>query len=484
MRIAKRFGMSQTQRELDFVNVDLSDDTPLFIDPFFLSRRTDRWSEQASKTVLNFFEYLVNLIKQKRIEEARFMFEYLGEPGETGLGLSNGSRDGKGMGDGDAERIFDRILKSKAVESGLIEDLPDTAIFVDRIGPDKISDMTTNIIRKHLLEYTIRQANLWGFPLTEDVPSGYYWDPVEAEWRSELTQYLIIDHKRVLLVPKSIVAYKFGYTPAVYHQHFILNFLRSEHLRLNTALVQTKKKKDGTIRKYVTKKSLKEKVAPLTRDYLRKFSVQHPAILEDFKRKIGKKITPIGHEDLEDFDMGQFCDYLIERLKAIPTGTASADDYHTLMIGLLDFLFYPNLVCPEKETKIHKGRKRIDITFDNAAKNGFFYLLHTVKKVPSSYIVIECKNYSVDPANPELDQLSSRFSPNRGKFGILACRKISDLNLIIDRCRDTYTDDRGLMIPITDQDIIKALEEKKKDNLAVAYIETILTERMRQIIMG
>jgi len=59
---------------------------------------------------------------------------------------------------------------------------------------------------------------------------------------------------------------------------------------------------------------------------------------------------------------------------------------------------YPSLCNPTKQHKIHGGRKRIDITYSNEAKNGFFAWLS--QHYPSSLIFIECKNYTKDIANP------------------------------------------------------------------------------------
>jgi hypothetical protein len=96
--------------------------------------------------------------------------------------------------------------------------------------------------------------------------------------------------------------------------------------------------------------------------------------------------------------------------------------------------------------------------------------------------MVECKNYTSDPRNPELDQLAGRFSPNRGKVGFLICRTISERELFVQRCIDTYRDNRGLIVPLADIDIINMLR-----NLHVlddSYIERYLSDRIREIALG
>jgi hypothetical protein len=73
------------------------------------------------------------------------------------------------------------------------------------------------------------------------------------------------------------------------------------------------------------------------------------------------------------------------------------------------------------------------------------------------FVFVECKNYTSDPANPELDQLSGRFSVNRGRFGILVSRSFTNRALFIQRCNDTYRDNRGLIIPLEDREMIRDL---------------------------
>lgn len=44
-----------------------------------------------------------------------------------------------------------------------------------------------------------------------------------------------------------------------------------------------------------------------------------------------------------------------------------------------------------------------------------------------------------------------------GRVGILACRNIDQNNLFMKRCADTFEDDWGLILPVTDEDLKVAL---------------------------
>ena len=126
-------------------------------------------------------------------------------------------------------------------------------------------------------------------------------------------------------------------------------------------------------------------------------------------------------------------------------------------MGALEFIFWPNLIYPTKEHEVHQGRKRIDIVYTNAARDGFFWRAHTAHSISSRLIMVECKNYAKDPSNPEIDQLSGRFSVNRGQLGLLLYRDVDNYERLCARCRDTAQDGRGFMIALGDQQVIEFL---------------------------
>jgi hypothetical protein len=481
-RISDIYKLKKTQHELDFVNINPNRDFRVYLNPFVFSARSDPFSLEASRTIISFFQHNLTLIKEGRVDAARANFQHLNEPNETCLGQSRHRPRGRGVGDDNADDLFESILHSKAMKTGLVEHLEDTAIFIPGIGRDKVSDMTTNIIRQNLMQYTQQQCKLLGIVLTADVPSGFFWDMNSMSWQQELTAMLIVKKRKILLVPKAVVSYVKEFDASKYHRHHALEFLQEDHLRRNTNLVQVKYKKDGSIgRRFVTKKDLIEKELPSDKELLATFTEKHPAIFEDFRKSAAATVMALPNSDFEEIDVNQLIDHLIAKLGTIKKGNDDASAYHTLMIGILEFIFYPNLIKPVKELEINAGRKRIDISFDNGAPSGgFFYRLQHAFGIPCPYIFFECKNYTRDIANPELDQMVGRLSPNRGKFGIIVCRDIEDEALLIQRCADSYKDHHGLIVSLTDADIVTILERKKLGTMH--YEDEILSDKARRVM--
>lgn len=480
MKVSEIFSLGKSQYEIDFVDIDPSKDIPVFLDPFFISTRRYVWCIKASDTLQGFFQNLIDLIKTDQIDDARNVFIHLNEPNETCLGFSRGQPQGRGVGSYNASQIFDSLLESKAVETGLVEDLEDTAIFIDGIARDMVSDMTTNIIKKHLLDYTKDQCNLWNIPLTQ-ATTGFYWDSVVKTWDQDYDDRLVVDGKALLLVPKIAVSFQKNFIEQKYHQHFILNFLQADHLSKGSRLVQKRRLKSGKWKEFVTKKSIKESEAPQNKEFIREFTRKHPEVFKDFKSKTAIGLRPIDNRDLDSVDFNELIDFLIKKLKETQSGSEKATFYHRLITGILELIFFPKLTNPRKEQEINEGRKRVDIIMDNAAVSGFFYNLHNIDQINCSYVFFECKNYSGDPSNPELDQLSGRLGVNTGKVGILICRSISDKKLFLKRCSDTWKQKKELIVPLTDKEIIHILSQIDSGNAPIA--EQILGDLKRKIIL-
>ncbi|MGM0898264.1 MAG: hypothetical protein ACQEV0_10200 [Bacillota bacterium] len=491
MRISEYFNLNRKQNELDFVDIDFENDMPLFLDPYFLSIRKDRWSQQANATLESFFQYILAQFKNGEIDEVRNNFKFI-EPYETCLGLSKEGVQGKSIGDEDATKLFQYILDSNVLEDGLISSVNEIKIFVENISHDKISDLCTNVIRKHLIEYTKSQCELYGIELEDQIATREYWDSENLEWTASYEEMLVIDDKPILLVPKSVVSRKRGfyYDSDHYARHFVLNFLVSEELRLNTSLVKRRELKSGEIKISVVKEEVAKKHNAYSKSFLRTFTRRHPSYFESFKVSAKSNLSSLSNEEILENHSDEYyldvIDKLIQGFSEIRTGKTDANKFHEHIIACMNFLFYPSLTNPVKEQEINQGRKRIDLSYNNSAEQGFFFNLQTVKDIPSAYIFVECKNYTKDVANPELDQLNGRFSPNRGKVGFMVFRTCGNEEVLFQRCADYYRDNKNLILPMQDKDFILILSEIKENRIERTDRpqESFLNELTQKIILA
>jgi hypothetical protein len=267
------------------------------------------------------------------------------------------------------------------------------------------------------------------------------------------------------------------YDAEEYYRHYILEHLRHLELAANSGLVELLR--DGRPR--VTIKSLREKYGSGKRVIVRE-TLREPDLLRQYRTDRAQITPAMSHAELATSGGTPLPDWtaLCDALTPIPTGREHATSYERAVEQLLSAMFYPSLTNPIVQHQIHEGRKRIDITYTNIAAIGFFYWLGA--HYSAAQLFVECKNYGHEIANPELDQLSGRFSPSRGQVGFLVCRAFSDKELFMKRCIDTAHDERGFVIPLDDQDLIDLVEACRNPDPIAASAFVSINQRFLRLI--
>ena len=484
MLFSDAFGIGRSQPLLDFVDIDLAADFPLYFDPSVFLDRDDEFCKGCAEDIYDFFDSVMDAIRAKDRSRGLELLSALREPNDTYLGVSKGMPAGRGVGREQAAKIYRNLEKSKAIGTSLISDLSDYAMFIDGIGPDKISDMTTNIIRGRLLTYTQEQCDLHGVSLTQSLPSGLVWDKANRNWKQSYVDRPYHDDLPILLVPKRFV--KWGGVvnrrTRSYYKHFVRNFIREEQFRTNGPLVRVIKRGLYEEREVLYKDI--EKRFPGTKEFLVEFSEKNPLEYEKFK-KVVVKHNPVAdsaifaERDVEFHD-ATFCAEMLLTLRAVPPGRSHAADYHRLMVGVLQYLLYPMVTAPKLETPINDRRKLIDIRYVNSAEIGFFRRIHDDQQIKARWVMVECKNYFDDPKNPEVDQLAMRFGPDRGHFGLLLYRNSSDKRDILARCRDVTRAGKGFVIPLDDDDVAEMLERVSRRFRG--GVEAFINDRFQEML--
>lgn len=476
MKVSRFFEIDQTQATLDFVDVPIGNDLAVFADPSRLRALNSTWASECNSLLQHFFEVLLTYVVSGREREAKALLAQLVERNEFHFGLSKSLSDGRALGPVYADRMWKALVTSDAAKSGLLEDIEDTCLFIDGIGPDRISDAVCNILRGPLIRYTQDICNYYEIPLAAGIDSGPIWDPESGLWDSSLVQLPVTPYGPLVLVPKIIVRHRLVYDYAAYFTHHLLPAMQESEKAINSALVQTLR--DGRLK--VTKKSLREKYGASKLTIVRE-TLRHKDALADYRDTSIRNSRAISHEKLAEIENVAQPDFrgLLKEVTLIKTGREGAADYEKAIEKLLAALFYPSLSHPTRQFRMHEGRKVVDIKFVNDPRDGFFNWLSM--HYSASHVWVECKNYTDDVSNPEFDQLAGRFSPSRGQFGLLICRSVTDPTAVLKRSQDAAKDSRGYIIVLTDSDLVEMVERYMETQGGSEY--PLLRQKFNQLIM-
>ena len=475
VRVSEYYKLDRNQASLDFVDVRIDTDIPLFIDPTSLHLFDSEWGRECVSLIQNYFSLILQLICADDLR-AKKLLSVLGEPNETRLGFSRNKPQGHGMGRDLAEKMWFALKNSTAAKIGIIQELEDTVLLIDGIGSDIISDIVTNIIRGQLIKYTQRMCEYYNIPMELGIASGRVWNSILQEWSQSFEALPVVNDRPLLLVPKTIVRHNITYDAASYYNVYILKYLGEQEAARGIVRIL----KNNRTRP-LTKNELRDKFGKAGKEQNRTYTPIFPEALSEYREE--KRAHP--RKPLTQTNIAESLqapspswDELISRLGVLEAGSSMAHQYEFLMKDILTALFYPWLSNPIAQNQLHDGRKRIDITFDNVANEGFFHWLRENYFAP--LIMVECKNYNQDPANPELDQMSGRFGVRRGHFGLIVCRKFDNKELFIQRCKDVSSDGRGYIIALDDDDVRSLILAAKASDKSERL--TLLRERFQDLI--
>lgn len=295
IRFSEYFKLNKTQVELDFVDIPLNTDVTLFLDPYAFKIGDNLWSIECNDLIVDFFDEVIScILNNHHIRGRNLLGNHLGEPDGTNLGFSGRAGGGRGAGKQKTLTIYDRLKNSKAAQTGKLHDLSDCELLIPFVGPDTISDITINVIRKKLLIFTKDQCHALGIP-TESVQGGACWSTEHSQWINGYADLPIYDNNKIILVPKTSVRYRLAVDPQEYYQRYVLEYLQAEHLSAGSSLVEVLK----SGKRRVTKKSLKDKY-PYSKDFLFNFSEEHPEVLKEYKTFLPNKSQPMSDQSIDD----------------------------------------------------------------------------------------------------------------------------------------------------------------------------------------
>ncbi len=239
------------------------------------------WSRECEEYITGFFQYLVDSIRVGNIRACRTLLDALHEVNEVSLGYSSESPEGRGIGLKQGREILTAFENSEAAKSGDIRDIADCALMIPGINRDKISDITANILKKKLVQFTGEMCKKYKIP-TMRVPVNNAFNYETLSFTSYYAELPVIDCRPKILLPIKSVRRNPQLSKDKYYRDFVLEFLRAEHEHAGDSLATLLK--NGRI--VVRLKDLVKERFPLSSEFLYDFSKKHPKVLENYKEAL------------------------------------------------------------------------------------------------------------------------------------------------------------------------------------------------------
>lgn len=437
------FSLPFSQAEVDFVVPDLAGDLRLGIDPFLLFKSKDPELRSAHDGLLEAFNRAIQLYAQGEESAAARIMDFP-EVNEIGLGYRKTSDHGSGLGTFLNQLLLRTLGDSPELVKRGVRHVEEMQLVALGINADRVSDITANLLKGFLIEYTQRQADQYRIPITRGVPVEHVFDFEDGDWCDgyyDLPLNPLSERPRgIILVPRRIVRLLPWINFDDYQRMEFGLYLRAQGTRRTLAGARQ------------TRRPSKEEVVAVTRREVERIDHYVDAKEKDAHRADPEalvKATP---------EFKATCEALIKELRALATGQGDAYRYQEMMFRILNLLFEPDLIEGRKQVRTEHGTEIRDILFTNDSDKPFWDFVRN--QHASLTVVFECKNTAAID-NRDVDQLASYLSDALGYFGVLLSRKaLSDSCRL--KCIAWYNKGapHRVMVVLADEDVIRMLQIK------------------------
>lgn len=294
LNISEIYNLNKKQEDLDFIDIIVNDDNLLFIDPRLIEISKNSYAKEMKSNIEIFWGEILKNIRNKDVITLYKTLSGLSEPNETRLGFAISKKKGNSISKKIKPKLIEAIQRNKAVQTGILSDFADAELFIEDIGPDRISDITTKIIKSELVKFTQEQCDSLGIKM-EIVRQKDFFNKATLRWEHKDLELPTYAGKPIIFVPKDMVRLKGSSSSnlACFYRFAIRNFIINDR-----DLVQdiSPTGKDGILQ-------LKDIKAhyPLSKESLSNWMMKHGKMLVDFKSERLKEILkPLTDEQISE----------------------------------------------------------------------------------------------------------------------------------------------------------------------------------------
>jgi hypothetical protein len=447
-----------SQHDVDFVIPRVGVDVPLGIDPFLLYKSRDAEYRQLHAVLIAAFNNGIEAVRNGATARARTLFDFP-EVAAIGFGYTQGGKRGSGVGSHMTTLILETLQGSPGLQERGVRHIEEMQLLSAGIGPDRVSDIAANLLKRFLIDYTQRQCEIWNLERKTSVPMGHIYDPDAGDWVDSYEDLPVspVDGSPILLVPRRIVRV----LPWINYDDFV----KTEF----NAYLAARRAKARSVRSTASgpdesqSKQTKREVVTVTRNDI--------ALVERYVRsreQRGREATPA--LNYIDRAAREEADELIRKLESIPAGRERAADYQRLVLEILNFLFSPELIDGQPEVPTFDGTERRDIIFTNDSDESFWEYIRV--EHAGILVMFEVKNTDVlDPS--AINQTATYLGDRLGRFGVIVTRA-SPPESIQRKAFSIWNDsapNRKIILILSDANIRELIELRGRDGSPTLWLQ-------------
>jgi hypothetical protein len=419
-RLNDHHGLLFTQEEVDFAIPFVSEDIPLFVDPFLLWKSPSLQDNSLHTALTNCFNHLGILCRRNRSEEAIRLLVAVSECAEVGLGDS-AKRRGKPIGRSVAESILQLFREIPQIgEAGFVH-FETIQLYVDQVAEDRISDLACSFAKSFLVDYTIEQCDRHAIPRADTRLTVY-----------DYRQHRLVEERvsvpvcpgsgaPILLVPKRWLRF----IPWINYEDYFDGYFAKEVVPLGgvptarIAVLNYNRQNYDVVANYVRRKEMQR--ADCRNDPLFKAI----PVLSAARRLKAIRRLPAGKDNNAD------------------------KDYETHTCALLASLLYPELDFAQSQSRTDSGTLIRDLIFYNNTSHEF--LRQILDSFGSRQLVFELKNVGT-VEREHINQLNRYLNDTFGRFGVIVTRRPPPRN-IFQNTIDLWAGQRRCILILDEDDL-------------------------------
>ncbi|OQP44297.1 hypothetical protein A4D02_35425 [Niastella koreensis] len=371
-------------------------------------------------SVISSFNHLGGLFLKGNEPEAVKMLIELTECKEVGLGNS-GTRVGKKVGEKIANEILNTFKNIPQIKAHGFSHFEEIQLLIDGISKDRISDITSSLIKSFLIDFTIQQSEKFKIPI-------------------EKVDIQVYDYKKQKIVSESV------YLPVNPENKAPIIFTPKRWLRYVPWINY-----DDYFDNYYIKDIEKVEANRLTRSKILDYNRQNYGQVLAYTSNKERDISNCKYDPLFTQIPVLSAKRKTSSILNLPTGKKDNADkkYEDLMVQLLASMLYPHLDFAKEQSRTDSGVHIRDLIFYNNKSHEFTTLLYD--KYDSRQLVFELKNVE-EVETEHINQLSRYLTENFGRFGVIFTRKRPPRK-VIKNTIDLWSAHRKCIIIMDDTDL-------------------------------